>query len=903
MKAYKKFMIVAVALLAAILLATLCACDPEAEQITPTLPPEGTVDPPEEQDPPVETKDTTLDEFISEHLSAAKTFIEEHLTTPLFAEKTVLGYKFYLKANEQNEFSTLNALYIYKKDEQIRSLEMATINIKSPIDIDKILDNDFSLNAEDLDIRTISIMDFDAKTNLLSAEVVDALYKAVNKGNEKVKFFTEVESTYVGYRNFKLFTMTDQDVNILNFGVRAGETDEDILNSLKDPMNLTNIMTNKYSLEGTFVYGEDYDISKEDFKTEVEPGPGTGGDEHDKDPDEGGEQEKEVTDSEILHAFQANEELSQYLLENSSLAAAVKVDAARFINEYWHIVISADGKSITGFEYEFYYKRSETSMQYELLSIAFSSPLTRESLKNMNFNNKNDLKITRKYHINYDPTIQPDNAELTDAIFDALGVEDTGAERFIIDQSGGMGDPELKEYYHQYKVVEISNNTISEYEIRIIDSKDFISQLENGKYRKISENTVEIEGRKLVADDAEVTDAELIAYLKNKYADQMIENSALSRLLKLNNTSYLSENVSNESWYLTKSLYCVHYLFTYTENANSAYVVLLTLDYGESLSNLDEIKEIDPTFKTDYILVYNPAIQPNNAELTDAIFEALGVEDTGAERIIIDQSGGMGDPELKEYHQYKVVEISNNTISEYEIRIIDSKDFISQLENGKYRKISENTVEIEGRKLVADDAEVSDAELIVALKKNCAYGLLEKALSRIEKNLDIDKMSNQEWYLLNDVQGNVIGANCLFNYTSDETAAYKILSKVLFNKSFQKNELKNETFENVTFERIYTLFYNPSIQPNNAELTDAIFEALGVEDTGAERIIVDKGGASGEYKEFQVVEITESEIKEYVVDIKYAISNEELLQNLDKYGLVRTVSSKTIQIEGRKLVA
>lgn len=181
MKAYKKVVIIAVALLAAILLATLCACDPEAEQTTPTLPPEGTVDPPEEQDPPVETKDTTLDEFISEHLSAAKTFIEEHLTTPLFAEKTVLGYKFYLKANEQNELSTLDALYICKKDEQIRSLEMATISIKKPIDIDKILDNDFSLTAEDLDIRTISIMDFDAKTNLLSAEVVDALYKAVNK--------------------------------------------------------------------------------------------------------------------------------------------------------------------------------------------------------------------------------------------------------------------------------------------------------------------------------------------------------------------------------------------------------------------------------------------------------------------------------------------------------------------------------------------------------------------------------------------------------------------------------------------------------------------------------------------------------------------------------------------------
>lgn len=265
MKTYKKVTIIAIALLVAILLVTLCACGP-------TPPESGDGDQKEPQDPPAESvTDITLEEFISEHLKYVQQFVLNAIAPKLFQNKKITSQEFYIKANDDAKITTVNVLYSYKKDEQIRSLEMATINIKSPIHIDKILDNDFSLTADDLDIRTISIMDFDAKTNLLSAEVVDALYKAVNKENEKVKFFTESESTYAGYRYFRLFTMTDQDVNILHFGVRTGETDEDILNSLKDPMNLTNVMTNKYSLYGAYVFGEDYDITKEDFKTEVEP--------------------------------------------------------------------------------------------------------------------------------------------------------------------------------------------------------------------------------------------------------------------------------------------------------------------------------------------------------------------------------------------------------------------------------------------------------------------------------------------------------------------------------------------------------------------------------------------------------------------------------------------------------
>ena len=167
-------------------------------------------------------------------------------------------------------------------------------------------------------------------------------------------------------------------------------------------------------------------------------------------------------------------------------------------------------------------------------------------------------------------------------------------------------------------------------------------------------------------------------------------------------------------------------------------------------------------------------------------------------------------------------------------------------------------------------------------------------------------MSNENWLLLTDEQGNINGANCLFHYDNSNTVAYLVMGKILFNKTMSRAELKNETFENVTFERSYTLVYNPAIQPNNAELTDAIFEALGVEDTGAERIIIDQNlntfdGDLGQAHQFKVIEIGDEKILEYVINIK--VTSDTLVNNLKNKKFKEFIEiRKDIQIEGTKLV-
>lgn len=499
--------------------------------------------------------------------------------------------------------------------------------------------------------------------------------------------------------------MTDQDVNILNFGVRAGETDEDLLNGLKDPMNLTNIMTNKYSLEGTFVYGEDYDISKEDFKTEVEPGPGTGGDEHDKDPDEGGEQEKEVTDSEILHAFQANEELSQYLLENSRYAVWLDMDLSNVANETWYLSTTEDGK-VDGFDFSFEYITG-TNTYYEFDSIKFNTPVSKINLIAGNFDMKS-LVIEGKYTLNYNNSIQETKKELTNAIFEALGVEDTGAERFIIERScGGVGDPDFGQY-NSYTVVQITDSLITEYKVTIKypNGKPAAEQVKKGNIRKDSEKTTQIEGRKLVADYAEVTDAELIAALRKNCETQ------LSNLFMDNyELTFNLSKVENDSWYIEEERNNITggtYTLFYNRSTSSRYFIAINLTLNKSISKNDLVKNnlegVTFNLSEIYHISYNPAIQADNAELTDAIFDALGVEDTGATRIIIDKGLNTYEHELGQCHAYKVIQIGDGKILEYAINIKVSNDsLITNLDKNLFHELvdSRKTVEIEGRKLVA----------------------------------------------------------------------------------------------------------------------------------------------------------------------------------------------------------
>lgn len=204
-------------------------------------------------------------------------------------------------------------------------------------------------------------------------------------------------------------------------------------------------------------------------------------------------------------------------------------------------------------------------------------------------------------------------------------------------------------------------------------------------------------------------------------------------------------------------------------------------------------------------------------------------------------------------------------------------------------------------------AEVSDAELIAALKKNCETQLSNLFMDNYELTFNLSKVENDSWYI-EEERNNIIGGTYTLFYNRSTSSRYFIAINLKLNKSISKNDLVKNNLEGVTFtlSEIYHISYNPSIQPNNAELTDAIFDALGVDDTGAERIIIDQGlntfdGDLGQAHAYIVIEISEIGIKERAVNIKD--NNDTFVYNLKNKKFKEFIEiRKDIEIEGTKLV-
>ena len=110
--------------------------------------------------------------------------------------------------------------------------------------------------------------------------------------------------------------------------------------------------------------------------------------------------------------------------------------------------------------------------------------------------------------------------------------------------------------------------------------------------------------------------------------------------------------------------------------------------FEQSISNIK--------FNKVYTLTFNPTIQKENGELTNAIFDKMGIEETYGQRYIVDKRSGLDD-DLGEMHSFKVVEINNSKIIECTVAIKDpvkNTSYIDQLDNGNY-KVTSNMKEYE----------------------------------------------------------------------------------------------------------------------------------------------------------------------------------------------------------------
>lgn len=199
---------------------------------------------------------------------------------------------------------------------------------------------------------------------------------------------------------------------------------------------------------------------------------------------------------------------------------------------------------------------------------------------------------------------------------------------------------------------------------------------------------------------------------------------------------------------------------------------------------------------------------------------------------------------------------------------------------------------------------VTKEDLVKALEENCKDELLNRCLA----GLDVDKnnVSNENWYVTKDSNGNITSAEYSFNYQRNETGAYYIVGKVNFSNSISAEDLKNGNIENATYTRLYRFGYQSNIQDSRADLTNAICDTLFGENNTATRYIVDNGTGTGSNlnsRQFTVVEVVDNEVSEMKIYIKDATGENKdakIIANLEN-GDYSIISNETYKLSGENI--
>lgn len=207
---------------------------------------------------------------------------------------------------------------------------------------------------------------------------------------------------------------------------------------------------------------------------------------------------------------------------------------------------------------------------------------------------------------------------------------------------------------------------------------------------------------------------------------------------------------------------------------------------------------------------------------------------------------------------------------------------------------------------VKDDALVTNANIIKFLDENCKEKIV--TLNPNPTLTDISCVNNDQWYITKNADGKIISAEYGYEYIYGESSGgYYMVNKVEFAEPVDLKKFNSVNLKNVSYTECFrTNKYNPTIQTENADLTNAICDKLFGEKTGATRFII-IGNVSVDAtlqsvaNEFTIIEISNNTIKQKTLSIKESSSNDEYLSKLNNPSDYRIVSSKEYKLTGEKL--
>ncbi len=426
----------------------------------------------------------TLGQLVADYNDRAESFVMDSVRPSAVENREVLSESCWISANAEYKIDKVTFVYIYKVDETARALETATATLQSPVNIADVAEGK-DVQAQ-VNVERTTVFEFDAKENFDKQETVKAIYTAGKSDSSPVKVIKETKTVDTNYREFHFPVQTDVGVTVRGVTVEAGNGSEQaLIENLQDKYSRTFTTMEEYPVDGLNVYATPYEFENtgtENPDTDPNPDPNP-------DPDE-----PTVSNSEIKALL--DEKCVDGILEN---CFAFVADKANISNAIWYVKTDTNG-NITGAEYSFNYRRTNTIERFTIAKVEFDTPITAQDIKDGKLSK---ATYSSAYSASYDVSIQDTRAALKNAICDKLFGENQTATRYLVD-NGYKVDITLGES-REFKVVEVSEEGAREISVRIKNSSNdagFISNLNiETNYRTFGGKSYTVSGTKLVEEN------------------------------------------------------------------------------------------------------------------------------------------------------------------------------------------------------------------------------------------------------------------------------------------------------------------------------------------------------------------------------------------------------------------
>jgi len=442
-------------------------------------------------------KPITLDEFATDHNKAATDFIKNKIRPSVVGNKEVKAEYAYIVGNSENALCEVNIVWTYSVNETDRKVELANVTLPAPVTFRNIVNDNYTINASELDIDRTDIFTFNAQRNYNKQNIATALYAKAGVSAD-VKLYAEIDSGNASYRSFNLLGLMDGKISVTQIDVLKGDgTQEALLQNIDRPFTQTSVPS-EHNIDGANIYGSPYAL--EDLGPETEqptpPDP--------IDPDNPNPEEKieNVQDLIAKYASTVKTALNDNYLYNMGrqcFGRGFKTEIV--LDTEWYI---SSGATIYKIEVIMKCDVGGGSTRFIIGTISLSTPinvkeLSKDTIASVFEENSSDATYTQAYTFTYDDQMASERTEIKNAICDKFFGENDCAIRYIKDR-GWSHNSDLKEL-RRFTVVEISENIVKEISINIKDSSsdnEYIAKLsDSSNYRTYNEKSYTISGVKV----------------------------------------------------------------------------------------------------------------------------------------------------------------------------------------------------------------------------------------------------------------------------------------------------------------------------------------------------------------------------------------------------------------------